>query len=1204
MSHRALRRMRQEREPQFLALQDNNNSSDESSDDDAEPVSSKPSTAFAMIDDDDDDDDDDSSSSSKPNPRSSSAENYAMDAATTATAAKNVSITKKQSIDEQVDDWDALLQEYQLKDEERQQGQDPVTNNGTKSVPNYYGIITAGIDSRDLDIDHVMRTSFVGGNTGSDNQSSNSKPRSSRRGNRQNFVFGPPKDNWPRPPHYVGGGMGMASYDDLQKEDTNSSPIHVPMPYYHMEEDDLRRPPLSQWFQFTFSDSYHRDMDDFETIEESGDANLMAMFVAHHPFIASALLQLSKVLYQTRQNQDGLALLKRCLYVLECAALNSFLKMEAYGRTALMDIFVEENYPFFHALFLLMRVSHVAGLYRTALAVSRLLLSLDPLRDPEHVLLSMDYFALACDTESCDEWLVNLVESNVLSVFCEDVESEEVLLECGLLDMPNWSFSYALALFRIHQKDSLDHDAKEKADRAIQRAVFRFPTVVRDLFTKNEVDVNSRSFQTDWPSVLEFVNELIREFGVTTAASTRRIVAYYTIVGIFVQQNCHLWKSSAVLKWLYDNLQVLKVSTKTKIQIPQLCSAILRYHRCDPSNFKDTFETMPVEINPLEPDTVAFSLTIDTNRPRLLQRGSRESRGRQNDEDGAIEMVEDAAVNPVPESSHQNTDILGLERQEQNTAQPFLLPHSCVSSWEYLGEGGKHVLFSFEHSDNGNNEPMNPWKGKLLRIAKSQICLADHMCEMNQVMDPYGTSGRFVAPFLVSPQDNRSMQNDNQSLFYIRHIVAPYLSPFVDVPDTILLTWQFLKDLREKALLSGRIPTSRQSDWEAKEADGNDKLLGYQPCAILVVDYRNIQPSSSPSFQQSYVRYSIELKPKAGYLAFSPLVEPKHRVKYRQSRFRSLQQLHQQGHWTKGWAKGDKQVNYTMSLYDPLDLFSGQKSRIEKAVTNMYSVPQNNLGIWCNDERMRFPQQDLSSRGNSSDDRNLMIQALLVEILCSTDAQDLLRQVQQWQRLDVLDVDGAVLVYQRLVKLCESKEAAENLLDQVPCKTVTRVDDKTTPALPALESSPFQFHEMDLQEQNNLRVFCQTISDFRDWLNKAVQEHTSGRLCDTPYMDSTRGSLLALIEHDLSKSACVFLLRNWLLSLMMCDVGIFIAVEECREWNGSDVTQDNTIKVVTIPYDGGTRCFRYSLHVIDVDPKPAKKLRGRSEAEAAFQFLN
>lgn len=60
------------------------------------------------------------------------------------------------------------------------------------------------------------------------------------------------------------------------------------------------------------------------------------------------------------------------------------------------------------------RVTHIESfsLARASLAVSRYVLSLDPLRDPMGVLLALDHFALLSNSEVNDRWLVAFVESH------------------------------------------------------------------------------------------------------------------------------------------------------------------------------------------------------------------------------------------------------------------------------------------------------------------------------------------------------------------------------------------------------------------------------------------------------------------------------------------------------------------------------------------------------------------------------------------------------------------------------------------------------------------------------------------------------------------------------------------------------------------------------------------------------------------------
>jgi hypothetical protein len=393
MSHRALQRLRQERQPEILtSLGD-----DDDEEDQHEPKKTNVFGAAMFNDDSSDSSSDDDSvedSVDDLNPKN--------DAGIKCSDEDHIpfDVDDQADLDADVENLDELIKEYKIQDETQEENIAAIDDEQSSF---YYGVIMSGIEVRDLDIDFVMRTSLLGGST-----ESNGSGSSSRR--RQNTLFGS-GDNWPRPPHYVGGGIGMRSCEEVS---SSSSEQVLPWPYCDMKEKDLRCPSPKKWFEFIYSDSYQRDYRDLETIIASGDANNLALFVAHHPFVVEALLQLSTVMYQMNQSQEGLSLLKRSLWVFDNIVPKSF--MDVKNRSAFMDHQKHGNKQFFATLFRLIRVSYIAGLTRTSLAAAQLVLSLDPLRDPMNVLLSIDHFALMCNTDSCNTWLINFVESKRVSL--------------------------------------------------------------------------------------------------------------------------------------------------------------------------------------------------------------------------------------------------------------------------------------------------------------------------------------------------------------------------------------------------------------------------------------------------------------------------------------------------------------------------------------------------------------------------------------------------------------------------------------------------------------------------------------------------------------------------------------------------------------------------------------------------------------------
>ena len=349
-------------------------------------------------------------------------------------------------------------------------------------------------------------------------------------------------------------------------------------------------------------------------------------------------------------------LLKRVLWIYECAAPASFMpgggrlqKQEnnstnnSHSSPILMDQSKEENDGFFSALFRLMRTSCMVGCVATSLAVGRYILSLDPLRDPMGLLLTLDYFALNTVKEENARFLVDLVESGTVKLF----HKEGNKTYCGeLTDLPNMAFSYALALFRLKDLDETGNEDEDdvpsfsdRADEALREALRKFPPVLELLLDKNEVNTTGRSFQMDWPSILPHFRSM------TEAASSAKPSASEAsdadslqhramatgagahVIKIFIQRSHKLWSGEDVLRWLYDACAAVMKGPKGEGDgngIPQVPAsfhpALIRYMRVDPADYEDAFTTLPADANPLDPALVAPALALDPNRRRLGRR--------------------------------------------------------------------------------------------------------------------------------------------------------------------------------------------------------------------------------------------------------------------------------------------------------------------------------------------------------------------------------------------------------------------------------------------------------------------------------------------------------------------------------------------------------------------------------------------------------
>ena len=429
------------------------------------------------------------------------------------------------------------------------------------------------------------------------------------------------------------------------------------------------------------------------------------------------------------------------------------------------------------------------------------------------------------------------------------------------------------------------------------------------------------------------------------------------------------------------------------------------------------------------------------------------------------------------------------------------------------------------------------WKGRLLRVRRDTLV---------------GWS-------------NSSSDTMEASCEYLRRIVRPLLEPYFDVPEVVELSPRTAKLLFERALQSKNVPVSRTKLW-TKEPSTNG-CQNRSLVATLLSDYKQIV-----GYEDSC--WSFEIKPKGGYLAFSPLVEPLHRLKYQRTRFWIQQQLLLQGAVKKGWS-----VTVTQrSAYNPLDLFSGDEARMEDAMAALLENPQNNLKVWDKNSLVL----GYGVRKISSEQAKWLLSALSLILR----KECLLSRLLRLQLLDVIDGDGAVMIYDHLLTLCHGNETrVHEMLDIVPNKTAVRKSSG------CLAASPFHRPKSELLDKFLLEVevFSSKVS--------TLQEK------DTAHYRSQ------VMICDLSETDCVFLLRNWLLSLAMCDVSIMVAIAP------TDVTKRDAQSIAEWQFKrhyGGsyygllgskTGEWVYTINVVDCDNKPASKLSNRGKKEELVRTL-
>ena len=410
MSSRAIRRLREGEKDPILSQQNDSEDEYESEDENV----AKRGKAFQFMMDDSSDDESSSSSSSPSRSQGDGDDEEEKDCKISSKA------EDKPAKKEEEEDLDAILSEFVL---ETKEGNDTTDANPTLTATSHT-VVLYNNDPRDYDLDNALRN-MLNGTTNSNDQ--NKKKRS------KNSLFARQRDTWgKRPSSFIGGGLGMQmtllKHEKKNEDEEGNGKDDIPWPY---NDENIIPRDIQQWYTFDRSTTYSDRIQDYNTyIANTGDINTMAMYIADNPFIVEPMFHFAFFFFSVGENDRGMDLLKRILWVLECAAFTSLLHgYENNQMVHLMDQRREENAVFFSTLFRLAQTSCMVGCVVTSLAISRFLLSLDPMRDPCGVLMVLDYYALATMKEKDAQFLIDLVDSDAVSDDCFHIACSSSLMQ-------------------------------------------------------------------------------------------------------------------------------------------------------------------------------------------------------------------------------------------------------------------------------------------------------------------------------------------------------------------------------------------------------------------------------------------------------------------------------------------------------------------------------------------------------------------------------------------------------------------------------------------------------------------------------------------------------------------------------------------------------------------------------------------------------
>ncbi|EPS63025.1 hypothetical protein M569_11760, partial [Genlisea aurea] len=308
--------------------------------------------------------------------------------------------------------------------------------------------------------------------------------------------------------------------------------------------------------------------------------------------------------------------------------------------------------------------------------------------------------------------------------------------------------------------------------------------------------------------------------------------------------------------------------------------------------------------------------------------------------------------------------------------------------WAYRGEGAVNLVLAY-----CGNSPN--FVGKVLRIQKiatngseyengQHSSLTTHECLMWGDLE-----GIVSAP---------TMEEAEQ--MYVQEVLCPLLgAEHVDAGIRVLVSKEFLEAVECQVL-------RQRPSWRVDAAKVNPMC----DSGLLIADH-SIFPHVSGIFSEDFC-VSIEIKPKAGILPDSEYIDEENAVKRRITRFRMHQALKlKQGKISK------------LSKYDPLDMFSGSKDRVQNAVTALFETPQNNFRVFLNGSLIfgGMDGSDFTVDRTFGDglkhlfrtkDESRSHTKLFLELVAETLFESrLLNRLLEVQKLDAFDIEGAIHHY-------------------------------------------------------------------------------------------------------------------------------------------------------------------------------------------------
>lgn len=324
-------------------------------------------------------------------------------------------------------------------------------------------------------------------------QSKRRNPRGAPRLLRSTWLVNP-KENWP-PVGKTGIYMNLVANPDLP-----STPTHKPI----TDKNAI-------YFAFEHSPAYRQLQQKFLTAVETMDSDNIIKIINQQPYHVDSLIQLSELCKMSEDYSMASELIEHAIFALESSFHSMF---SIVAGTSRLDYRRQENRALFVVLFKHAQFLESRACSRTALEITKFLLTLDPDNDPLAVILVIDFYAIRAKQF---EWLIQLFE-----------EWEE---SHSLSQLPNMAYSYALALFYSRKLD--------EADVALQYALLMFPAVLRLLIDELSIQADARLKSHSYFSSLAY---------------SKQRLPLQQLTSLYVARCQMVWRDADILPWLERNV--------------------------------------------------------------------------------------------------------------------------------------------------------------------------------------------------------------------------------------------------------------------------------------------------------------------------------------------------------------------------------------------------------------------------------------------------------------------------------------------------------------------------------------------------------------------------------------------------------------------------------------------------------------------------